>query len=144
MKKPKLKALKALADKLPESYEIVRYYSLKQGKEITFDEIVKLRSEGSELEINEDAWYRENKSKFQQINHFNRLKKAYSRSKEIGLVEYIKWLNSHNTKMNEVFKELQLKQVDENILEIAKKGAKGFWSNLINFLLSFLIAFKKN
>ena len=142
MKKTKIKALQNLANRLPLSYEIVKYYTVIQGKSISIEEIIEQRAKGLELEFEPDNWYRQNKSKLQEINHLNRLKKAYTRNKEQGLVDYIQWLNNHNIKLNQTFKDMKLQEVDENILKIAVKGAKVFWSSLIQFLLSFFIAFK--
>jgi hypothetical protein len=123
MKKTQLKAISQLAKRLPASVEIQNYYALIKGGKNPIDEIIKKRAE------------------LVPINHYNRLKSAYSRNKQQGLIDYINWLDMHNKKMNKIFEELELKQVESSILKIAEKGAKGFWSNLIQFLLSFVHAF---
>ena len=142
MNKKKLKAIKQLAQRLPHSVEVQKYYSIIQGKEFTIEQLAEMRGKGVELEIEAENWYRENKHKLVVINHYNRLKKAYSRNKEQGLIDYIQWLDRHNKQMNELFKELNLKGVENPILEIARRGVKAFWSNLINFLLAFLAVFQ--
>ena len=81
--------------------------------------------------------------KIADVNHFNRLKKAFARNKEKGLIDYIEWVDRNNKKMNAIFEKMQLEEVSKEIMEVAKKGEKGFWSNLLNFLFAFLTVFKK-
>jgi hypothetical protein len=77
------------------------------------------------------------------INHFNRLKNAYSRAKEKGLIDYIHWVDRNNQKMNKIYEKLDLQRVSNEIMDIANKGTSGFWSNLLNFLYAFLAIFNK-
>jgi len=79
-----------------------------------------------------------------EVNHLNRLKSAYSRNKEKGIVDYILWVNYNNQKVNYILKNQELQKVDEGIIDIAMKGANNFWRNLIAFLISFITIFKPN
>ena len=63
-------------------------------------------------------------------------------NKEIGLIEYIQWLDRNNNKLNQMFKDLELERVNSTLMKQIEKGAKGFWTNLIQFLLSFVMAFQ--
>lgn len=81
------------------------------------------------------------KPKVVEINHLNRLKSAWNRNKEQGLADYITWLDNNNKRMNAIFEDLQLKQVDNELLEIAKKGGLGFWDSLMKFLFAFINIF---
>ena len=38
---------------------------------------------------------------------------------------------------------MQLEEVSKEIMQVAQKGEKGFWSNILNFLFAFLMIFKK-
>ena len=76
------------------------------------------------------------------IDHYSRLKNAYARNKELGLIEYIQWLDRNNKKLNQMFKDLELERVNSTLMKQIEKGAKGFWNNLIQFLLSFVMAFQ--
>jgi hypothetical protein len=143
MKKVKIKALSNLAQRLPESYVIVNNPSLIKGEEISLSEFAELRAKGVEIPIEGDKWYKKANYKLEKIDHFNRLKNAYAKKKEQGILDYITWLDNHNKKLNEKFEDLRLAQVDEGILNVVKKGASSFWSNIIQFLAAFYHAFIK-
>jgi hypothetical protein len=78
MKKTHIKELKQLAEKLPKSFDLE---PTRIGNQI--------------------------KHKLVEINHFNRLKNAFARNKEQGLIDYIKWVKINNNRMNEIFSKLQ-------------------------------------
>ena len=132
MKKQQIKALKKLAEMLPESVTLVIESEVKKGVQLTNEEINTLN-----CELDLDAIYKHKKYSIQEINHLNRLKKAYAKYKEKGLSDYINWLDRNNKRMNELFENLQTKEIDERLLAISKEGGKGFWNSLIKFLFSF-------
>lgn len=142
MKKSQLKGLKQLAEQLPKSVEIQVYSELKKGYEMTIEEI-----ERAKIPIEAEEYYKKSGSqRLVEIHHYDRLKKAYARNREKGLVDYIEWLDKHNLRMNELFEKLELQRVSDEIMEVAKKGEKGFWANLrnlLNFLFAFINTFKK-
>lgn len=136
MKKKYTKAIKELAKRLPKSKELSVVGKSLMGYDVIRKNLAK------DGEVDSDLRYTYKTRELIDINHFNRMKRAYSRSGEKGITEYIQWLDRNNKKLNEMFKDLKLEQVDSNILEIAKKGAKGFWNSILTFLMSFLIAFR--
>lgn len=138
MKKKQIKALKQLSEQLPESVTLERYSTIVKGCELTQEQI-----DSAKIPIEVDKEYlQKGNYRVVPINHLNRLKSAYSRNKEQGLVDYIMWVDRNNKRMNEIFKNSNLNEVSEEIMNIAKKGANGFWNNLINFLLAFIAIFK--
>lgn len=138
MKKKQIKALKQLSEQLPESVTIERFSKIVSGYELTQEQI-----DNSSIPIElEKQYIQKGNYKIVPVNHLNRLKNAYSRNKEQGLVDYIMWVDKNNKRMNELFKDSQLNDVSEEIMSIAKKGANGFWNNLINFLLAFIAIFQ--
>lgn len=137
MKKKQVKALSELAKQLPASKEIVKYSIGKMGYEITVEE-----AEKADIEIQHDQLYiSKNNYKIVDVNHLDRLKKAFAKNKEQGLVDYIFWVDKNNRKMNELFENMKLKQVNENIMQIAIKGASNFWKNIWIFLISLISVF---
>ena len=138
MKKKHIKGIKTLAEKLPRSITIVKYSVLKKGWELTEKEI-----ESAKFEIQADKEYlQRNHYKVVEINHFNRLKKAFSKNGEQGIIDYIVWVDKNNRKMNVIFGNTDLKPGEDNLLKGALKGASGFWDNLFAFLFSFITVFK--
>ena len=137
MKKNQIKGLKKLAEQLPMSKEIVRYSVIKKGYEFSMEEI---EMAGIDIEA-EKEYVKKGNYKISDVNHFNRLKKAFARNKEKGLIDYIEWVDRNNKKMNAIFEKMQLEEVSKEIMEVAAKGEKGFWSNLLNFLFAFLTIF---
>ena len=71
------------------------------------------------------------------------LKNAFARDKEQGLVDYIEWVGQNNRRLNKLFKELELKDLDDNLKNVVKRGASNFWQNIINFLYAFYQSFVK-
>jgi len=139
MKKQQIKALKRLAFQLPQSKEIQRYSEIKQGYEFSMEEIEK-----SEIPIEAEKLYvQKGRYRIVPINHFNRLKKAFARNKEKGIIDYIEWVDRNNKKLNEIFEKAGYERVSKEIMAVAKKGEKSFWNNLLNFLFAFITVFKK-
>jgi len=138
MKKKQIKGIKQLAEQLPISKELQTYSIIKNGWEFTQDEIAKAK-----IDIEAERLYvKKGNYKIVDVNHFNRLKSAFARNKEQGLVDYIEWVDRNNRKMNQLFEKLNLQNVSEEIMGIQRKGAKGFWNNLVNFLMAFITIFK--
>ena len=137
MKKTKLKALKNLAKRLPDSKELVIIGTLIKGEDVSFNDKIK-----AGIPIENDNWYKKKNTKLVDIDHYSRLKSAYARNEELGLIEYIQWLDRNNKKLNQMFKDLELERVNSTLMKQIEKGAKGFWTNLIQFLLSFVMAFQ--
>ena len=121
------------------SKEIVRYSIIKKGYEFSIEEI---ETAGIDIEA-EKEYVQKGKYKIVDVDHFNRLKKAFARNKEKGLIDYIEWVDKNNKKMNAIFEHMQLEEVSKEIMQVAQKGEKGFWSNILNFLFAFLMIFKK-
>ena len=216
MKKKQTKGLKKLSELLPMSKEIVRYSIIKKGYEFSIEEI---ETAGIDIEA-EKEYVQKGKYKIVDVDHFNRLKKAFARNKQCkqmqrkvelinliinlksnylgnayhnvdfrtqlrhllkgtkswsgdvlfffektcslltaspshvrsyyGLsknedffIDYIEWVDKNNKKMNAIFEHMQLEEVSKEIMQVAQKGEKGFWSNILNFLFAFLMIFKK-
>jgi hypothetical protein len=137
MKKPHLRALTKLAQRLPISYELITKGSLVQGSEILFNN----KHKDLEFEVLAENFYKKTQKQLEVINHFNRLKRAYARNKEQGIIDYVKWVDANNKQLNEMFEELKLKEVESGIMKVIEKGANGFWRNIIQFLLAFAAVF---
>jgi hypothetical protein len=139
MKKNQIKGLRRLAEQLPISKEIVKYSVIKKGYEFSIEEI-----EAARIDIEAEKEYvKKNNYKIADVNHFNRLKKAFARNKEKGLIDYIEWVDRNNKKMNAIFENMQFEEVSKELMQVAQKGEKGFWNNLLSFLFAFLMIFKK-
>jgi len=131
LKKKQKKGLLELSKQLPESMELIMYGETIRGEDIPEDKIREI--DDFSIESN----YKFKRRVLLPINHHNRLQKAFARDKEQGLVDYIEWVDANNKKLNSLFDDLKLSEVNQNILEIAKRGAKGFWTNILNFLFAF-------
>jgi|688.fasta_scaffold901528_2 hypothetical protein len=138
MKKTQVRALTQLAKALPPSKEIQKYSILVKGEDIDFNDKLK-----AQIPIEDEEWYKKKEFRIVDINHVNRLKNAFARNKEQGLMDYIEWVDMNNKRLNRVFKELELQEVDAKLMNTLKGGAKNFWSNLIRFLYAFIHTFIK-
>ena len=146
------KQVKLLVTQLPVSYEII-----VKGQRIRPHEVLRKIDEGITpppgFNLSSDTdekkkWYRYRKQDIVMINHYKRIKKAYNKRGEQGVVEYLKWLKQNNIRVAKI-----ISQIDSNI-KIGKwssqldrlilGGAKSFWKNLIIFLASFLTFFINN
>ena len=78
MKKKQTKGLKKLSELLPMSKEIVRYSIIKKGYEFSIEEI---ETAGIDIEA-EKEYVQKGKYKIVDVDHFNRLKKAFARNKQ--------------------------------------------------------------
>ena len=136
MKKAKIKALKQLSEMLPKSVTLAIEGHVCKGKELP-EHLVKT----SKIEIDGESHYTYKNRRVVEINHLNRLQKAFARTKDQGLADYITWLDANNRRMNELFENLKLGEVSEELKQVAKAGGKGFWSSLMAFLFSFYTAF---
>jgi hypothetical protein len=139
MKKNQIKGLKKLATQLPLTKEIQRYSEIKQGYEFSMEEIEK---SGIPIEA-EKMYVQKGKYRLVDVCHINRLKKAFARNKEKGIIDYIEWVDRNNKRLNELFEKVRYERVSKEIMAVAKKGEKSFWSNLLNFLFAFITVFKK-
>lgn len=126
-------AIQNLATRLPKSYELRKTGVISMNKDLPLKMQSKIDTD--------DTWFKVFKNKFEEINHINRLESAYKRNKEQGIVDYIYWLNNNNKNLNAKYEQLKLESASDDLLDIAKKGAKGFWKNLLDFLFAFLKIF---
>lgn len=140
MKKSKIKALRKLASMLPKSVEYKEGGQYIKGSALSNDQKKAVMEKHSK--VNPSSYYGTEKRGFVPINHVDRLKKAWTRNQEKGLVHYINWVDANNKKMNELNDTLKLEEVNSEVMALADKGAKGFWKRLIQFLLAFVTAFK--
>lgn len=143
MKKVRIKQLKALADRLPDSVVLVNKPTIVTGDKITSSEKKKLENKG-EWE-GPKATYTRKGYYFRPVNHLNRLKTAYKNNKEQGLIDYVLWLDRNNRKINMLYAQLEindrLNDVDQRLIRFISQGVKNFWQNLIIFLTSFAVVF---
>lgn len=136
MKKEKIKALKKLSEMLPKAITLVTESHVALGCQLP-EQVLATAS----IPIEAEKSYVYKNKKVVEVNHLNRLKKAFARNKEKGLIDYIEWVDRNNQRMNELFKEMKLNEVSDELKQVAKRGEKGFWSNLISFLFSFYSIF---
>lgn len=137
MNKKRKKALTALSYRLPPSWEVTKVSEYMKGEDlITSDEQHGLDK------IHPNVIYKSTGKKLIRINHKQKLKRAWSRNKTAGVMEYIKWLDNNNRYIASIVKQSEdVKQVDEGILNIAKGSVSSFWRQLIIFLSSFISVF---
>lgn len=136
MKKKQVKALAELSKALPKSMELQKFSFAIQGSDIPID----IRTEQN---LEEQTWYKKKDYRLVEVNHLNRLKNAFARDKEQGLVDYIEWVGVNNRKLNKLFADLNLKDLDDNLKNVVLRGASNFWQNIINFLYAFYQSFVK-
>lgn len=136
MKKEKIKALKKLSEMLPASITLVTESHVALGYELPQHVL-----DTATIPIEAEKSYVYKNKKVVEVNHLNRLKKAFARNKEKGLIDYIEWVDRNNARMNKLFEENKLRAVSDELKQVAKRGEKGFWSNLISFLFSFYSIF---
>lgn len=136
MKKAHARASKKLSQKLPRSLDVVKFYELKKGSELTHKEV-----KGAEGSVDSEAIYKAYKTKFVEIDHYSRIKKAYARNGAQGVIDYIKWVDQNNKRLNELYSNAKLSRVASEIMDIAAKGASNFWNNLIAFFMAFISVF---
>lgn len=137
MKKSKIKALKQLSQLLPESVTINIEPMILKGWQLSEEELLNMKN------VEAESWYKKKQYKIVPVNHLTKLKRAYCSNKEQGLADYIEWVDVNNKRMNKIFSEMKLKEVDDELKEIARKGGEGFWSNIMAFLFSFFKVFLK-
>lgn len=117
MKKKQLNGIRQLAEQLPLSKEIQKYSTVVQGYELTEQEL-----DGTDINIEAEKFYvKSGNYRIVDINHFNRLKKAFARSREQGLIDYIEWVDRNNKNMNAIFEKMKLQRVSDELLTVAKK-----------------------
>ena len=84
MKKKQIKALKQLADTLPESYELIKNTRFSTERTL------------------------------KKINHLQKLKRSFVKKGNTGLVEYVEWLNRNNIRINKIYEKLKAENEDSN------------------------------
>jgi hypothetical protein len=137
MKKAHIKALKKLSEQLPLSKELQQYSMAVQGFEIDPAEY-----DPAVHNVQPEEWYiQKGHYRLVEINHLNRLKKAYAKNKEQGIIEYIQWVDKNNEQLNQIFERKEMQRVERELMDLAAKGAGNFWSNLIKFLYAFIKTF---
>lgn len=126
--------IKQLAERLPDSFELQNKKYVVKGAEFDIDQ-------RRAHQLGDDDLYVMKRNALIPINHVNRLENAFKKYKEQGMVDYIHWLNNNNRKLNDIFNTMEYKQVSNDVMDIVKDGAKGFWKNLMEFLFAFLKVF---
>lgn len=137
MKKKKIKALRFLAERLPESYTVEMVGRKKLGEALTGEEINRLTDNG--ISVNAGQMYRFAEPQLTKIEHSRRLKRAYADKGEAGIIEYLTWLQLNNRRVAKILKKDYTE--DALILKLIKAGAGKFWSVLLMFFYSFARTF---
>lgn len=132
--KVKKKAIEHLSKRLPISYEHRKVGIAVNSMEYDLDTRRKYN-------LKDNEFYKAFRNKFIEINHISRMERAYKKYGEQGIIDYIYWLNNNNKSLKEKYEKLKLDSVSQDVLDIAKQGAKGFWKNLLDFLFAFLKVF---
>lgn len=139
VKKSKIKALRQLSKMLPPSVEYKNHTFYAKATALTSEQLKNVKKHHGI--VNPNSYYGGSFKGFIPINHLDRLKKAWNRNQEQGLVDYISWIDINNKKMNEKYEELKLQEVDKRIMNIVKKGAGGFWRRIVQFIMAFYYSF---
>ena len=113
MKKAQIKALKKLAKMLPISIEHKENGQFVKGSALS--ESARQSAIENHGSIDSAKYYGTEKRGFVEIDHVSRLKKAWSRNKEQGLVDYIQWVDLNNIKRNKIYKSLKLENVSKEL-----------------------------
>ena len=94
-----------------------------------------------DFEIDPKGFYKDRRVITEKIKHINRIKSAYKRNGEQGVIDYFKWDIANRKKVNELVAEhKRLKSVPVFIQKIIDGGAAKFWT-LISFFYAFLTSF---
>lgn len=144
MKKKHCREIKLLAEKLPPSFQKVVITKGTMIKDLPKEERDSLAERDGVSPLGSNV-YLQKGIDYIQINHYKRMKKAYARNKEQGLMDYIKWVNANNKRINQEVKDANLEEVNENIMKLTEGPANKFWirlRGLINFLMSFMSVFQ--
>lgn len=145
MNKRRSKALKQLADLLPAAYitrdhsetgRLWELYNLIEEQKIEIENLPLLTEE------NADQVFTIKYPAMEILNHHKRLKKAWKEKKAKGIQEYILWLNQHNLAFAKRVQGMEVEQLPEGLLEIAKAKVSSFWKMLFAFLFSFITVFQ--
>ena len=140
MSKAKLKALKGLSNRLPKSYVLRRHGIVRD-----LSDLHKANDEGADLELpeltegNAGDKYKIKRQVLEPVNHYRRLKRAFSKRGTQGVREYIIWLKHNNDKLSRQFSDIE--PVPDGLLQIARSKSGNFWEGLLAFLYAFLRSF---
>lgn len=135
MKKVTKKELQILANKLPQTFEIQKKSVIKYGWELTEADLI-----GIKQVVLPNTKYKHFHNEFASVNHLSRLQKAYARSKDKGVNEYVQWVGANNRMLNERFKNNKL--FAENTLE--QLPLKGTIAYLIYTVSNWFAELKKD
>ena len=148
MKKRKLVQLKVFCKTLPESWEVKKHSTYVDSADALrlHDKTGMSLPEGVHEPTYKDKSGKERKKLFkhsrpvlQKINHYKRVKKAFVKNGEQGVIDYLIWLRNNNIRVNKLLKEVdQIKDFDQGLINIMKGGASAFWKNLMLFLYGFV------
>ena len=146
MNKARSKALKGLADILPDAY--IQRQHTESGRLYEFHKLI---DEGHTFttklpqlnELNKDDVFSMKYNAFEILNHHKRLKAAWKNKGTVGIQEYLVWLKGHNERWVKLNNEHKVKELDEGLYKLAIAKAGSFWSSLIAFLFSFAMMFSK-
>lgn len=143
MKKSRSKALKKLAELLPDAY-----YNRDHTETGTLAEIYRFRDENNLsfdlptlTEENADQITSIKSPNLEKINHHKRLKKAYTEKGTEGVQQYLVWLDGHNKRFAKRYKDLNVERLPDGLLKIAKMKVGSFWKQIVAFLYAFAITF---
>lgn len=145
MNKRRSKALKQLAELLPAAY-ITRNHT-ESG---LLSELYELNEKDKSLDLDLPIMTEDNCEEFftitypamEVLNHHKRLKKGWKEKGTKGIQEYLIWLERHNRNFAKRMSEMEIEQLPEGLLYIAKMKVSSFWKSLMIFLFSFAMTFK--
>ena len=144
MNKQKSKALKQLGDFLPDVL-IARDHT----ERAPLSRLYQLIDEGHNIEglpvltnENKGQYFSITYPTFDKINHHKRLKTAWTKEGVKGIQNHIDWVARYNKSFARKYANMNVGQVDQGLLKVAKSGISSFWKMLIAFFFGFVQFFQ--
>lgn len=137
MKKRTARAMAILASKMPTSYEWK-----KIGHYMTGEKILEVNND---REVESGKTYKVFHNELVKIDHYKRIKNAWEKGKERGVIEYLQWLASHNEKLAVSLKDMEDAPVIETFEPSFLTGLTGAFGikDFFEWLVKFLSSWKK-
>jgi len=143
MKKKQIKYLNFLADQLPDMKELKLKGDNISGT-ILLERIASGETKAPKgIDINKKGRYSDRKYVFEDINHRQRIKRAYSKNGPQGVFDYLKYLSIHRKRINDMVDESKkIAKLPPMVKKLMSGGVGAFWS-ILAFFYSFVAVFSK-
>jgi len=136
MKKKNLKTLRRLASILPKTQYVRKHSYQLYGHQLDKEHTDDIEKDGAK--VDPKTLYDFKRSMAYNVNHEQRLKEAYKKNGDDGIIEYLKWIRiQHKANLKKYSSDPATKFLDERLDYLIASGAKNLWKNLLIFLTAF-------